>query len=208
MTTSRARRVSPPTSCSSAGRNCCPQELILSSALRRLPPSSLLDRYHSTNISSTSLPFAVPPGLFRHSSKEFRNASQRRPTATVSINRWLRAGTSFSYDLSPECFSSFQLFAAQGISWSDVVNCSLRKKGIVELTVAPLVYWLVCAGFSLKQSMPKAALIYAGWLQTPGDQLPADTGYMTRTRICSASFYRAWSVGFLRFSKVLFWCKT
>lgn len=101
MTTSRVRRVNLPTSCSSTGRNCCPQEPTVSSALRCLPPSSLLYRCHHTSNSSTSLPFVVPPGLLRHSSKEFRNASQRRPTATVSINRWLRAGTSHSHMISP-----------------------------------------------------------------------------------------------------------
>ena len=130
------RRVSLPTSCSSMGRDCYLQELILPSPLRwqPLPPSSLLYRYHYTNSPTTSLLLLCPLTFFgillQFFRKAFTLASQRRPTATVAINRCLRMSRNkpLSYDLSPECFSSFQLSAAQGISWSDVVNCSVRKK--------------------------------------------------------------------------------
>jgi len=43
---------------------------------------------------------------------------------------------SLSYNVSLECFSSFQLLAAQRISCSDGLNHNVRKKGTMELAVA------------------------------------------------------------------------
>lgn len=75
------------------------------------------------------------------------------------------------------------------------------KNGIVELTLASLIYWLVSAGFSLKLNMPKASLINVSGLQLPEDQRSA----AWQARDCAALvFYQVWPGGFLPFAKVLF----
>lgn len=83
----------------------------------------------------------------------------------------------------------------------DLMLLAEGKKGIVELNVASLIYWLVSAGFNLKLNVPKAALLNVSGLQLPGDQRSAAGQARDYAALV---FYQAWPVEHLRSTKALF----
>lgn len=86
----------------------------------------------------------------------FRNAftlvSHRMPTATVAINRCLRKSRRklLSSIFLLSAFPASNYLQLRGFPDLMLLTTAQGGKGIVELSVASLIYWLVRAGFSLK----------------------------------------------------------